>query len=103
MEKEKILSLSRKNVREIDLSMKEIIKVVEEAFKQKGKVEAPPKPGIHPIEDGFIYAISCLHTRNENSWDHTLYSYSSPNCAICWKIKWISDIEILRNMFSEVI
>jgi len=59
MEKEKILYLSRKDVEEVNLSMKEIIKVVEEAFKQKGrgKVEVPPKPGIHPIEDSFIHAM----------------------------------------------
>jgi ornithine cyclodeaminase/alanine dehydrogenase len=39
--------------------MKEIIHAVEEAFLEKaaGRVEVPPKPGIHPKKDAFIHAM----------------------------------------------
>ena len=39
--------------------MIDIITAVEEAFKEKGagKVEMPPKPGIHPLHDAFIHAM----------------------------------------------
>lgn len=39
--------------------MREIIQVVEEAFREKaeGHVEVPPKPGIHPRKNAFIHAM----------------------------------------------
>jgi len=39
--------------------MREIIAIIEEAFRQKamGKTEAPPKPGVHPKQDAFIHAM----------------------------------------------
>lgn len=45
-----VLYLSRKDVEEVGLTMAEIINVVEKAFREKGegRVEMPPKPGIHP-------------------------------------------------------
>ena len=56
---EKILYLSRRDVEKINLSMKEIIKALEEMFKEKGegRVEMPPKPGIHTMPDAFIHAM----------------------------------------------
>jgi ornithine cyclodeaminase/alanine dehydrogenase len=37
----------------------DLIKIVEEAFVEKegGRVEVPPKPGIHPMKDAFIHAM----------------------------------------------
>ena len=51
-----ILYLSKKDVEETNLEMKEIITSLEDMFKEKGegKVEMPPKPGIHTRPDAFM-------------------------------------------------
>ena len=57
---DRVLYLSQKDVALVDLSMDDIIKQLEVAFKEKakGRVEMPPKPGIHPGEgDNFIHAM----------------------------------------------
>jgi ornithine cyclodeaminase/alanine dehydrogenase len=55
----KVLYLSKTDVENLEIPMKEIIKVVEEAFLEKaeGRTEVPPKPGIHPQKDAFIHAM----------------------------------------------
>ena len=56
----KILYLSKAEVISLGLSMAEIIPLLEKAFEEKGqgRVEMPPKPGIHPGEgDNFIHAM----------------------------------------------
>jgi len=59
MKTQKMLYLSKKDVERVDLPMKEIIEALDEAFKEKGlgKVEMPPKPGIHTMPDAFIHAM----------------------------------------------
>jgi ornithine cyclodeaminase/alanine dehydrogenase-like protein (mu-crystallin family) len=59
MAEQKILYLSRAEVEAVNLSMKEIIDLLEKAFLEKGngKVEMPPKPGIHTMSDAFIHAM----------------------------------------------
>jgi ornithine cyclodeaminase/alanine dehydrogenase len=59
MTEHRILYLSRADVETVDLSMKEIINLLEIAFKEKGcgRVEMPPKPGIHTMPDAFIHAM----------------------------------------------
>ncbi len=59
MKTQKLLYLSKKDVEKVDLSMKEIIEALDEAFKEKGlgKIEMPPKPGIHTMPDAFIHAM----------------------------------------------
>lgn len=54
-----ILYLSRADVEKLNIPINDVIKVVEEALREKanGKVEAPPKPGIHPQKDAFIHAM----------------------------------------------
>jgi ornithine cyclodeaminase/alanine dehydrogenase-like protein (mu-crystallin family) len=54
-----ILYLSRRDVETIQLPMQEIIDALDEMFKEKGrgKVEMPPKPGIHTQPDAFIHAM----------------------------------------------
>jgi ornithine cyclodeaminase/alanine dehydrogenase len=54
-----LLYLSRKDVEETGVSMADIIDAVETMFREKGegKVEMPPKPGIHPRPDAFIHAM----------------------------------------------
>ncbi len=59
MTEQNILYLSRADVEKVNLSMQEIIALLEIAFKEKGygKVEMPPKPGIHTMPDAFIHAM----------------------------------------------
>src|ERR1051325_11090149 len=59
MTEHKFLYLSRADVEAVDLSMKQIIDLLEKAFLEKGnaKVEMPPKPGIHTMPDAFIHAM----------------------------------------------
>ena len=54
-----LVYLSRRDIEEIALPMTEIIAVLEKMFVEKGegRVEMPPKPGIHPLEDSFIHAM----------------------------------------------
>lgn len=59
MAEQKVLYLSRADVESVNLSMKEIIDLLEQAFLEKGngRVEMPPKPGIHTMPDAFIHAM----------------------------------------------
>ena len=59
MATQKMLYLSKKDVEKVDLPMDVIIEALDEAFKEKGlgKIEMPPKPGIHTQPDAFIHAM----------------------------------------------
>jgi len=60
MEVKRVLYLSRADVISVGLGMAEIIELLETAFQEKGngRVEMPPKPGIHPGGgDNFIHAM----------------------------------------------
>jgi len=59
MAPDSILYLSRADVEATQLSMREIIQALESMFLEKGhgRVEMPPKPGIHPRPDAFIHAM----------------------------------------------
>jgi len=59
MAERKLLYLSRSDVKAVGVGMAEIIESLELAFREKarGKVEMPPKPGIHPKGDAFIHAM----------------------------------------------
>jgi ornithine cyclodeaminase/alanine dehydrogenase len=60
MNDKKLLYLSQADVESLGLSMAEIVKALEAAFREKGqgRVEMPPKPGIHPGGgDNFIHAM----------------------------------------------
>lgn len=54
-----LLYLSRADVEAAGPSMPEIIAALEVAFRQhaQGKVEMPPKPGVHSRPDSFIHAM----------------------------------------------
>lgn len=54
-----ILYLSRKDVEEVGMSFFEVAEAVQEALRQKylGRIEMPPKPGIHTAPDAFIHAM----------------------------------------------
>jgi ornithine cyclodeaminase/alanine dehydrogenase len=59
MSTHQILYLSQADVTRIDLDMATVIQLLETAFHEKGngKVEMPPKPGIHTMPDAFIHAM----------------------------------------------
>jgi ornithine cyclodeaminase/alanine dehydrogenase-like protein (mu-crystallin family) len=60
MIKNQVLYLSQSEVTSVGLTMTEIIDLLETAFHEKGagRVEMPPKPGIHPGDgDNFIHAM----------------------------------------------
>jgi len=60
MKKGQLLYLSQQDVADLQIQMEEIILLVEKAFHEKGngKIEMPPKPGIHPGGgDNFIHAM----------------------------------------------
>ncbi len=65
---ESLLYLSQADVAAVGLTMEEIIAALEAMFREKGegRVEMPPKPGIHPRPDAFIHAmpayIPALHS-----------------------------------------
>jgi len=54
-----VLYLSRKDVETLNLPMSDIIDALNKMFREKGegRVEMPPKPGIHTREDAFIHAM----------------------------------------------
>lgn len=56
---EQVLYLSRADVEQVAPGMPVIIRLLEEAFRQKaaGRVEMPPKPGVHTRPDAFIHAM----------------------------------------------
>ena len=59
MSHQSLIYLSRQDVEDINLSMREIIEALEAMFVDKGngKVEMPPKLGIHTKKDSFIHAM----------------------------------------------
>jgi len=60
-----VLYLSRAEIDKLKISIVDVIKVVEEAFREKaeGRAEVPPKPGVHPQKDAFIHAMPAYMSR----------------------------------------
>jgi ornithine cyclodeaminase/alanine dehydrogenase-like protein (mu-crystallin family) len=56
---QELLYLSRSDVADAGLGMTEIIRVLESMFREKdeGRVEMPPKIGIHTMPEAFIHAM----------------------------------------------
>jgi ornithine cyclodeaminase/alanine dehydrogenase-like protein (mu-crystallin family) len=54
-----VLYLSRKDVETVNIPMSDIIEALNMMFREKGegRVEMPPKPGIHTRPDAFIHAM----------------------------------------------
>jgi ornithine cyclodeaminase/alanine dehydrogenase len=63
-----LLYLSRADVESAGVTMAEMIEAVEAGFREhgEGRVEMPPKPGVHPRADSFLHAmpawIPALHS-----------------------------------------
>lgn len=55
----RLLHLSRAEVERAGVTMDEVIAALEAMFLEKGagRVEMPPKPGVHPLPDAFIHAM----------------------------------------------
>ena len=53
------LYLSRADIEKLKIPMRDVVSVVEEAFKEKarGRVQVPPKPAIYPRGDAFVQAM----------------------------------------------
>jgi ornithine cyclodeaminase/alanine dehydrogenase len=68
MAEPRILYLSQSDVASLGVTMKEIIETLDIAFREHGhgRVEMPPKPGVHTQPDSFIHAmpayIPALHS-----------------------------------------
>jgi ornithine cyclodeaminase/alanine dehydrogenase-like protein (mu-crystallin family) len=68
MSEQRLLYLSRADVEAVGLDMPAMIVLLETAFREKGegRVEMPPKPGIHTQPNAFIHAmpayIPALHS-----------------------------------------
>jgi len=56
----RFLYLSRSDIEMVGLDVRTIIGLLESAFREKGegRVEMPPKPGIHPRPDAFLHAMA---------------------------------------------
>ena len=67
MSQRNILYLSRVHVERVGVSMAEIIDALEFMFREKaaGRVEMPPKPGIHPRPDSFLHAMPAYVERQD--------------------------------------
>ena len=64
MDYSKFLYLSREDVKSLEISMKMVIEAITKGFVEmgNGKVEMPPKPGIHPgpaSDNNYIHAMPC--------------------------------------------
>lgn len=55
------LFLSQDDVQSLCITMEDVMAEVESGLKLKGegKVELPPKPGVHPRENCYIHAMPC--------------------------------------------
>ena len=69
MKKETVLYLSRQDVETVNLPMADIIGALDSMFKEKGegRVEMPPKPGIHTQDNSFHYLFSSSSSGWANS------------------------------------
>src|SRR6185503_20547923 len=59
MAESSLLYLSRADVAAAGLDMATVLARLEQAFREKGegRVEMPPKPGIHTMPDAFLHAM----------------------------------------------
>jgi len=65
----KVLYLSHEDVKAVGLPIDEIITAVDEMFREKGegRVEMPPKIGIHTMPDAFIHAMPAAITADKSA------------------------------------
>lgn len=63
MKKIEFIYLSQEDILDMDLKFKEVIDLVEKGLKEhgRGRVENPPKPGIHSKSNSFIHAMPAYY------------------------------------------
>jgi len=63
MEKVEFIYLSEKDIMELGLKMVQVIDLVEQGLAEhgRGRVENPPKPGIHASQKSFIHAMPAYY------------------------------------------
>ncbi len=63
MKKIEFIYLSQEDILGMDLKLKEVIDLVEKGLKEhgRGRVENPPKPGIHSKPNSFIHAMPAYY------------------------------------------
>jgi ornithine cyclodeaminase/alanine dehydrogenase len=93
---EKLLYLSARDVAALDLPMPEIIGGLETMFEEKGRgrVEMPPKPGIHPRPDAFIHAMPAYIPALESAGLKWISGYPQNQAK---GLPYISGLLILNN------
>jgi len=91
-----LLYLSRRDVEEINLPMIEIIEALEDAFREKGsgRVEMPPKPGIHPRPDSFIHAMPAYVSKHSAAGMKWVSGFPD---NLAGKLPYISGLLILND------
>ena len=83
--KQTILYLSRADVEAVDVPMERIISAVEAMFREKGegRLEMPPKPGVHPRPDSFIHAMPAyIPSLNSAGMKLLISAWNHPNKAL---------------------
>lgn len=62
MQSPEVMLLSQREILDLQIPMKKIIDLTEEGFREfgNGRVENPPKPGIHATPESFIHAMPSL-------------------------------------------
>ena len=76
MNSSRLLYLSAADVAAVGPDLRTIIGLLETAFREKGegRVEMPPKPGIHPRGDAFIHAMPAYWDTLQNRRGRDLIS-----------------------------
>ena len=85
MSTHELLYLSRADVESVGLDMPTIIGRLEAAFKEKGqgRVEMPPKPGIHTQPDAFIHAMPAFIPALQSAGIKWVSGYPATISAAC--------------------
>ena len=96
MKSNEFLYLSRSDVESVDISMSKIIDSLESMFKEKGegRVEMPPKPGIHTRNDAFIHAMPAFIPSLQSAGMKWVSGYPENQKK---KLPYISGLLILNN------
>ncbi len=70
----KMLYLSHEDVLKVSLTMSEAMDLCVQCYQEhaSGKMENPPKPGIHPQKDSFLHAMPGISLSKMKS---TLYKW----------------------------
>ena len=91
-----LLYLSKQDVASVNIPMMEIIDALDNMFKEKGngRVEMPPKPGIHTRKDAFIHAMPAYIPNIESAGMKWISGYPENQSK---KLPYINGLLILND------